>query len=133
MKTVEEYRGFAEDCRKLAGALTDPKDKRGMELMATAWDKIANERAATFKRKPPLENAEGGTVGSQHRLYYFDVAGPGKHKADCEGISLTNDDAAFEYATRIIRELKASGGYDDPAYTIVVRCLGGEVVLSVPF
>jgi hypothetical protein len=57
MKTVEEYRGFAEDCRKLAAALTDPKDKGAMELMAAAWDKVANQREAALKRESPLENA----------------------------------------------------------------------------
>jgi hypothetical protein len=62
MRTVEEYRRFAEDCRKLAAELTDPKDKYGMELMAAAWDRVANERKATLKEKSPLENAEAGTI-----------------------------------------------------------------------
>lgn len=41
MKTVAEYRQFAEDCRKLAASLTIPADKQALELMAIAWDKVA--------------------------------------------------------------------------------------------
>jgi hypothetical protein len=64
MKTVEEYRGFAEDCRKLAAELTDSEDKRAMALMAAAWDKVANEREAALKSVPPLERAEVILVGA---------------------------------------------------------------------
>jgi hypothetical protein len=64
MKTVEEYRGFAEDCRKLAAELADPEDKRAMALMAAAWDKVANEREAVLKSVPPLERAEVISVGA---------------------------------------------------------------------
>jgi hypothetical protein len=56
-KTVAEYRGFAEDCRKLAAELSDPKDKSAMEMMARAWNKVANEREAALKRESPLEDA----------------------------------------------------------------------------
>jgi hypothetical protein len=58
MKTVEEYRGFAGDCRKLAAALADPTDKHALTLMAAAWDKVANEREAALKRTAPRENGE---------------------------------------------------------------------------
>jgi hypothetical protein len=64
MKTVEEYRGFARDCRKLAAELTDPEDQRAMALMATAWDKVANEREAALKSGSPLEKAEASSVGA---------------------------------------------------------------------
>jgi hypothetical protein len=57
MKTVEEYRQFAEECRKLAGKLTSPEDKRATELMAVAWDKVANEREAALNKGKPLEPA----------------------------------------------------------------------------
>jgi hypothetical protein len=57
MKTIAEYRKFAEDCRALAAKLTDPQDKRAVELMAEAWSKVANEREAMLKAKPPLEPA----------------------------------------------------------------------------
>jgi hypothetical protein len=51
MKTVEEYRGFATDCRKLVAELTDPEDKRAVELMAATWEKVANEREAMLKSR----------------------------------------------------------------------------------
>jgi hypothetical protein len=57
MKTVAEYRKFAEDCRALAAKLIDPQDKRAVELMAAAWNKVANEREAMLKAKPPLDRA----------------------------------------------------------------------------
>ena len=34
----------------MAVKITDPKDKHAVELMAEAWEKIANERAAAVKR-----------------------------------------------------------------------------------
>jgi hypothetical protein len=44
VKIVAEYRKFAEDCRELAAKLNTPDDKRAQELMAAAWDKVANQR-----------------------------------------------------------------------------------------
>jgi hypothetical protein len=64
MKTVEEYRGFAEECRKLAAKLTNPEDKRATELMAVAWDKVADEREAALKGKSPLENGRCTSVAA---------------------------------------------------------------------
>jgi hypothetical protein len=52
MRTVAEYRQFAADCRKLAAKLTDPRDKRATELMAGAWDKVADEREASLRQGP---------------------------------------------------------------------------------
>jgi hypothetical protein len=46
MKTVAEYRKFAQDCRELADKLRDPNDKRALLLMAAGCDKVADERAA---------------------------------------------------------------------------------------
>jgi hypothetical protein len=43
MKTVAEYRKF------VAAKLTNPDDKRAVLLMATAWDKVANEREAQLR------------------------------------------------------------------------------------
>jgi hypothetical protein len=50
MKTVAEYRQFAVACREMAAKITDPKDKRAVELMAQAWEKVANEREVALKR-----------------------------------------------------------------------------------
>jgi hypothetical protein len=57
MKTVAEYRQFAEECRQLAARLHAPDDKRAVLLMATAWDKVANEREAQFKKTDEPEPA----------------------------------------------------------------------------
>jgi hypothetical protein len=46
MKSVAEYRDLAEECRKLAAKLPDPKDKRALKQIATAWDTVATEREA---------------------------------------------------------------------------------------
>jgi hypothetical protein len=45
MKTVAEYRLYAEECRKLAAKMT-PNDKQSLEVIARAWDRIADEREA---------------------------------------------------------------------------------------
>jgi hypothetical protein len=49
MKTVAEYRQFAAWCRELASKTSDPKDKHAVELMAEAWDKVANDREVAVK------------------------------------------------------------------------------------
>jgi hypothetical protein len=46
MKTVAEYRELAAECRKLAAKLPNPKDQQALELIASAWDAVANEREA---------------------------------------------------------------------------------------
>jgi hypothetical protein len=51
MKTVEEYRQYAEECRKLAAKTSNPKDKRVIETMADAWDKVANERETAARKQ----------------------------------------------------------------------------------
>lgn len=51
MRAVTDYRRFADDCRKLAAALTDPADKKALELMAKGWDKTADECEAN--QNPP--------------------------------------------------------------------------------
>jgi hypothetical protein len=56
MKTAAEYRKFAEDCRELALKLKDPDDKRALQLMAVAWDKVADEREARFNRTAEPHN-----------------------------------------------------------------------------
>lgn len=51
MRTVQEYREYAEGCRMLAEKLTDPNDKRAVLMMAEAWDRVANEREAQLKQQ----------------------------------------------------------------------------------
>jgi hypothetical protein len=56
VRTVAEYRKFAEDCRQLAAKLSDPQDRLALELMAAGWEKVANEREAALKRKEPPQS-----------------------------------------------------------------------------
>ena len=51
MRTVQEYREYAEGCRALAAKLTDPQDKVALELMAAAWDKAAEDREMALTKK----------------------------------------------------------------------------------
>ena len=46
MLAVADYRRFADECRRLAAALTKLADKRAMELMANGWDKTADQCVA---------------------------------------------------------------------------------------
>lgn len=48
-RTVAEYEQFAQECRKLATQFKDPEDKRALELMASAWMKVAAERKAKLE------------------------------------------------------------------------------------
>jgi hypothetical protein len=50
MRWVVEYRRFANECRRLAAALTKPSDRRALELMAKGWDKSADEREGKLCR-----------------------------------------------------------------------------------
>ena len=53
MKTVAEYREFAVKCREMAARMTDPQDRRTLELQGSAWEKVANEREAKLKGEEP--------------------------------------------------------------------------------
>jgi hypothetical protein len=50
MKTVIEYRQFAAECRELAAKLAQAKDKQALELMAKAWDKVADGRVTALRQ-----------------------------------------------------------------------------------
>ena len=52
MLVVADYRRFADECRRLAAALTKPADKRAMELMAKGWDKTADKCEAKLVSDP---------------------------------------------------------------------------------
>ncbi|MGA7433076.1 MAG: hypothetical protein WBQ24_13780 [Xanthobacteraceae bacterium] len=55
MKTVAEYREFAAQCREMAAKMTDPQDRKALELQASAWEKVANAREAALRKKEPPE------------------------------------------------------------------------------
>jgi hypothetical protein len=51
MRTVGECREIAEAYRQLAMRLTNPDDKRAVEMMTAAWTRLANEREAALRNK----------------------------------------------------------------------------------
>ena len=65
--------------------------------------------------------------------YYFIIRWPDHEDIDPQGTELADDDAALDHASRIIRRLKASGGYDDPGLMVEVRNEKRDAVLFVPF
>ncbi len=46
---------YAEECRKLATRTARTEDKQALEVIARAWDGVANEREASL-----LKQIEGG-------------------------------------------------------------------------
>ena len=67
------------------------------------------------------------------RRYYFGLRWPGHEDDDANGMLLSDDAAALNYADRLIRQLKDAGGYSDPNLTVIVRDGMKRVVLSIPF
>jgi hypothetical protein len=55
MKTVAEYRHYAEQCRKLAAEMSKPEDKKAVQVMAAAWEKVADQREAALRKEEPPE------------------------------------------------------------------------------
>ena len=53
MQRVLEYHRFAEDCRKLAEFLINPRHKQKLQDMAAAWDMLAIERKLDLDEKKP--------------------------------------------------------------------------------
>ena len=53
MQRILEYHRFAEDCRKLAACLVNPRHKQKLQEMAAAWDMLAIERKLELDEKKP--------------------------------------------------------------------------------
>ncbi len=54
MIKVEEYRAFAAQCREIAKRMANEADRKAMEMLGAAWERIANERETAIKAgKPP--------------------------------------------------------------------------------
>ena len=49
MQEVAEFRGYAEDCRRIARSTTNADHKRRLLEMATVWDLLADEREALIR------------------------------------------------------------------------------------
>jgi hypothetical protein len=62
MITVARYRQFAAQCREMAARVSDPEDRRALELQARAWDNVANQREAALKAGlPPIPGSAKAT------------------------------------------------------------------------
>jgi len=51
MQRVLEYHRYAEECRKLAELLINPRHKQKLQEMAAAWDMVAIERKQDMEKK----------------------------------------------------------------------------------
>ena len=65
--------------------------------------------------------------------YFFTIRRFGHEEADKHGTPLVDDAAALDHACRIVRQLQARGGYDDPGLVLHVRNEKQQMVLSIPF
>lgn len=54
MRTPEEYRNYAEECRMIAATMTNATMRAQMLAMAEQWDALAGERAKTLMMKSKL-------------------------------------------------------------------------------
>jgi hypothetical protein len=52
VQRILEYHRFAEDCRKLASCLANPRHKQKLQEMAAVWDMLAIERKLDLEEKP---------------------------------------------------------------------------------
>jgi hypothetical protein len=52
MQRILEYHRHAEECRKLAELLINPRHKQILQEMAAAWDMLAIERKHDLEKKP---------------------------------------------------------------------------------
>jgi hypothetical protein len=53
MQRILQYHQFAEECRKLAQLLVNPRHKQKLQEMAAAWDMLAIERKLDLDGKKP--------------------------------------------------------------------------------
>ena len=65
--------------------------------------------------------------------YFFAIHWSDHEEDDGRGTALEDDAAALDYACRMVRKLRATGGYDDPGLVVKVRNEMHQIVLSVPF
>jgi hypothetical protein len=65
--------------------------------------------------------------------YLFAVRRSDQVHQDERATALDDIAAALDYACRMVRELRANGGYDDPDLQVTVRNEMRQIVLSIPF
>ena len=65
--------------------------------------------------------------------YAFILVGPGETREEMKGQHLPDDHAARVHASRIVRHLKAKGGYDNPALVIIAKDENENVLFELSF
>jgi hypothetical protein len=65
--------------------------------------------------------------------YYFAVRRSDQEHIDERATALNDNAAVRDCACHMVRELRASGGYDDPRLVVTVRNEMRQIVLSIPF
>jgi hypothetical protein len=55
VQRILEYHRFAEECRRLADSLMNPRHKQKLQEMAAAWDMLAIERKRDLDEKKTSE------------------------------------------------------------------------------
>lgn len=65
--------------------------------------------------------------------YFFVIQWPDRQYDDRRGTLFSSGIAAVEYAQRIIRELKETGGYDDPDLKMIIKNEVGDIIHVIPF
>jgi hypothetical protein len=99
--------------------------------MASASNQGARNRGEGSALNLHKKNHPAGEAGM--RPYFFDVSSYGEHHDARGGKLMPDDGAALDHAMGIISELRNSGGYDDPALTMVVRNAAGKTIFAIPF
>jgi hypothetical protein len=66
MQRILEYHRFAEDCRKLASCLVNPRHKQKLQERAAAWGMPAIERKRELDKKLPDDGAGHQVRGYPH-------------------------------------------------------------------
>jgi hypothetical protein len=68
MDKVSQYRGNAQECRRLCASVTDSQQKAMLERMAETWESLAADfgrRAENRRKIAYLEDLDGGpSIGS---------------------------------------------------------------------
>jgi len=59
MKTVEEYRKHAEECRVLAKQVPEGEQRNQLLEMARTWDNLAADRERLLRNHPELDSSDG--------------------------------------------------------------------------
>jgi hypothetical protein len=132
-------RNHAPAQRHAASSLTHSRrplpDKNSLDANKFRRQRCRNghrDRGTGTGRNAFTGNKENPAGTREVNSYFFDIR-DGETHYDRGRKLMPNDEAALAYARRIIRELRDTGGYDDPALTLIVRNATGRTLFSIPF